>query len=231
PARACRLNFLEGAGGGAPRPVGPAGRARRARRMPVERAPARNGDSPVLEDGEELRLSEQRTRFVHGPAGDEGEGVLHLTTRRIVWLGATSGYAMDYPFVTLHAISRDKAAWPDPCLYCQLRCEEVEGEEEEEPEIPEVRFVPSDPAHLQTVFQVFSEMSALNPDPNDAQADDSSSDGEDEDDANVPQFTIGAAGAMGKVWAPGPNDDAMEDAEELMEGRGRRSRWRRVHGG
>ncbi|CAK0886872.1 unnamed protein product, partial [Prorocentrum cordatum] len=164
PARACRLNFLEGAGGGAPRPVGPAGRARRARRMPVERAPARNGDSPVLEDGEELRLSEQRTRFVHGPAGDEGEGVLHLTTRRIVWLGATSGYAMDYPFVTLHAISRDKAAWPDPCLYCQLRCEEVEGEEEEEPEIPEVRFVPSDPAHLQTVFQVFSEMSALNPD-------------------------------------------------------------------
>ena len=30
-----------------------------------------------------------------------------------------------------HAVSRDKNAWPDPCLYCQLREEEAEEEEEE----------------------------------------------------------------------------------------------------
>ena len=29
-----------------------------------------------------------------------------------------------------HAVSRDKNAWPDPCLYCQLR-EEEEGEIDE----------------------------------------------------------------------------------------------------
>lgn len=28
-----------------------------------------------------------------------------------------------------HAVSRDKNAWPDPCLYCQLREEEDENDE------------------------------------------------------------------------------------------------------
>mmetsp|Transcript_19737 Transcript_19737/g.23297 ORF Transcript_19737/g.23297 Transcript_19737/m.23297 type:complete len:109 (+) Transcript_19737:69-395(+) len=51
------------------------------------------------------------------------------------------------------------------------------------------QFLPSDlcfepklePAHLQEMFQVFSEMSALNPDPFDEQADDSESEGDFED--------------------------------------------------
>ena len=34
--------------------------------------------------------------------------------------------AIEYPFVAIHAVSRDKAAWPEPCLFCQLRAEEKE---------------------------------------------------------------------------------------------------------
>lgn len=44
-------------------------------------------------------------------------------------------------------MSRDKNAWPEPCLYCQLR--EEEENEEEEPSVPELRFVPAEASHLQ----------------------------------------------------------------------------------
>mmetsp|Transcript_120590 Transcript_120590/g.257531 ORF Transcript_120590/g.257531 Transcript_120590/m.257531 type:complete len:201 (+) Transcript_120590:68-670(+) len=181
--------------------------------MPVERTPARNGDLPTLATGEELRLSEAKTRLYAG-SNLQGEGILHLTNRRIVWLGSPNtaiGYAFDYPFVTLHAVSRDKSAWPEPCLYCQLRSEDEEnqGDDEEEPEIPEMRFVPADAGHLQNIFTVFSEMSALNPDPQDTQAGDSSSEDDDED-AEAP-FAVQELGVM---WNADNNDAAMEDADE-----------------
>merc|ERR1712151_1333066 len=102
----------------------------------------------------------------------------------IVWLNSqnpAAGYAMDYPFITLHAISRDKSAWPEHCLYCQLRTEEP-ADEDEDPDPPEIRFVPADPGHLQQIFMTFSEMSALNPDPTDAQADSSSGGDDDVED-------------------------------------------------
>ena len=47
-------------------------------------------------------------------------------------------------------MSRDKNAWPEPCLYCQLR--EEEENEEEEPSVPELRFVPAESAHLQEML-------------------------------------------------------------------------------
>lgn len=184
--------------------------------MPVERAPQRNGDLPALGDDEELRLSEPKTRLYTGQ-DLQGEGVLHLTTRRLVWLNAqnpAASYAIDYPFVSLHAVSRDKASWPEPCLYCQLKTEEADenGDEEDEPTIPELRFVPAEPAHLQQVFTVFSEMSAMNPDPADEQANDSS----DEDDDLLEEAMAGGfpAPTSAGVWVANQNDAAMEDADE-----------------
>lgn len=178
--------------------------------MPIEKSPARNGDLPILLEGEEIRLSEPKTRL-YTRQHLEGEGVLHLTTKRLVWLGGP-GCAIDYPFITMHAVSRDKNAWPDPCLYCQLREEDDENEEaEEEISVPELRFVPAEPAHLQEMFQVFSEMSALNPDPFDEQADDSESEGDFEDvlgGGYQPQVELGV------MWNADMNDAAMEDADE-----------------
>mmetsp|Transcript_42361 Transcript_42361/g.76889 ORF Transcript_42361/g.76889 Transcript_42361/m.76889 type:complete len:186 (+) Transcript_42361:56-613(+) len=174
--------------------------------MPLERAPARNGELPILNNGEEVRHSEQRTKLYVSKTF-EGEGVLHLTTQRVVWLSAQDGQkgiAMDYPFITVHAVSRDTSAFPEPCLYCQLRTEDNgEEEEEEDSEVPELRFVPADPARLQQIFFTFSEMAALNPDPNDEQnEEESTSDGEDD------------GPGLAVMWNP-PNDDAaMEDADE-----------------
>eukprot|EP00931_Biecheleriopsis_adriatica_P000272 TRINITY_DN10029_c0_g1_i1.p1 TRINITY_DN10029_c0_g1~~TRINITY_DN10029_c0_g1_i1.p1 ORF type:complete len:203 (+),score=50.43 TRINITY_DN10029_c0_g1_i1:57-611(+) len=178
--------------------------------MPIEKGPARNGDLPVLLDGEEIRFSEPKTRL-YTRQHLEGEGVLHLTNKRVVWLGGP-GCAIDYPFITMHAVSRDKSAWPDPCLYCQLRSEDDAADEEEDPSIPELRFVPAEPANLQQMFHVFSEMSAMNPDPNDEQGDDSEDDDEFDDDI------LGAAMApqaeLGVMWNADQNDAAMEDADE-----------------
>lgn len=49
-------------------------------------------------------------------------------------MGAHVGYAWEMSSVTLHAISRDPAAFPKPCLYCQISNQDVS----------EVRFVPAD---------------------------------------------------------------------------------------
>merc|ERR1712107_890094 len=117
---------------------------------------------------------------------------------------------------TLHAISRDKSAWPEHCLYCQLRTEENE-DEEDEPDIPELRFVPADAGHLQQIFAVFSELSAMNPDPADEQAEEDSDLDDESDDEALP-----AMGMMGMplgtgVWTAEQNDAAMEDADEDEE--------------
>mmetsp|Transcript_56061 Transcript_56061/g.133543 ORF Transcript_56061/g.133543 Transcript_56061/m.133543 type:complete len:185 (+) Transcript_56061:67-621(+) len=174
--------------------------------MPLERTPARDGAMPILNNGEEIRHSEQGTKLYVGKTF-EGEGSLHLSTQRIVWLSTqdgAKGIAMDYPFVTVHAVSRDTNAFPEPCLYCQLRTEDKGNDEEvEDDEVPELRFVPSDTSHLQQIFYTFSEMSALNPDPNDEQIEEESSSEGDDDGP-----------ALAVMWNPGENDAAMEDADE-----------------
>mmetsp|Transcript_24408 Transcript_24408/g.53052 ORF Transcript_24408/g.53052 Transcript_24408/m.53052 type:complete len:196 (+) Transcript_24408:101-688(+) len=184
--------------------------------MPLERAPARNGDLPVLGDNEEIRFSQPRVRLYAGQQL-EGEGTLHLTTKQIVWLNTqnpAAGYAMDYWFVVMHAVSRDKSAWPEPCLYCQLQSEDKgEVDEDEAAETPELRFVPADPASLQQMFMVFSEMSAMNPDPNDDQAEDLSDDDEDSADDQPLPFQLGPPPG-GNVWSADYDDAAMEDADE-----------------
>uniref|UniRef100_A0A7S2P5Q4 Chloride conductance regulatory protein ICln n=1 Tax=Zooxanthella nutricula TaxID=1333877 RepID=A0A7S2P5Q4_9DINO len=181
--------------------------------MPVERTPARNGDLPVLGDNEEIRLSEPRVKLFTGQ-DLQGEGVLHLTTCRIVWLNSqhpSASFAIDYPCVTLHAVSLDKESWPEPCLYCQLTTEETDehGGEDDEPDIPELRFVPADAGKLQEIFTVFSDMSALNPDAGDEQEEDSS-----EEEAGDRGALVGMPAPGGAaVWEAAHNDAAMEDAE------------------
>lgn len=64
--------------------------------------------------------------------------VLLVANRRVVWIGDRSaarvGFGWEMSSITLHAISRDPAAFPQPCLYCQFDSDEL----------AEVRFVPSD---------------------------------------------------------------------------------------
>eukprot|EP00392_Amoebophrya_sp_AT5.2_P000812 g813.t1 len=67
------------------------------------------------------------TSRTHGSASS-GVGSLTLTTKRCVFETGTERVTILYPTVVLHAIARDPAAFPKPCLYCQLR----DGSDEEE---------------------------------------------------------------------------------------------------
>uniref|UniRef100_A0A7S1AZB1 Methylosome subunit pICln n=1 Tax=Noctiluca scintillans TaxID=2966 RepID=A0A7S1AZB1_NOCSC len=175
--------------------------------MPVERLPERDGDLPVLITDETIHFTLPQTKlYIDNHL--EGQGIFHVTTKRAIWLSSdasTVGYAIDYPFITVHAILRDKSSFPEQCLYCQLRTEDLvdeDGEEEEAP-LPELHFAPADPSRLQELFVAFSQMSALNPDPADEQADESSS-GSDGSDIGEPC----------RVWVADDNDAAMEDVED-----------------
>mmetsp|Transcript_22337 Transcript_22337/g.48760 ORF Transcript_22337/g.48760 Transcript_22337/m.48760 type:complete len:190 (+) Transcript_22337:80-649(+) len=164
-------------------------------------------------EGEEIGHTEPNVKvFMCDHA--EGEGTLYLTNQRIVWLAAESkGFAMDYPFVVLHAISRSVEAFSHPCIYCQLSEMPADvlavpvpmdqDDDEDDAPVPELRFAPANEASLDRIFQVFSEMAALNPDPTDDQNE------EDSDDAPGAGGWFTADG-----WVPPDNYAADEDAEE-----------------
>lgn len=86
-------------------------------------------------------------------------GTLFVTTSRVIWLGAAIkthvGYAWEMSAVTLHAISRDLAAFPKPCLYCQISHQDV---------LSEVRFVPTNDNTLEELFDAFCKSAEMNPD-------------------------------------------------------------------
>ena len=132
--------------------------------------------APTFSDDEESLLhSQPHTRlFVSSSNRLVGEGVLLITTKRVVWLAEVpaaaddaNGYAVGYHSLLMHAISTDTEHFANPSIYCQLeQPEEDEGEEEEEDEeegeaddtsantplgdavlrAGEARFVPDDPA-------------------------------------------------------------------------------------
>jgi len=162
--------------------------------MPMQLLHSRASSTmPHLGDDEEITHTENATKFFLG-SSDEGMGTLHLTTKHVIWLSSTDearGYSFNYQMISLHAISRDPEAFPEPCLYCQL---DVQNEEEE---AAEMRFVPAVGDNLQPLFEVFSEMAALNPDEGEE------SEGESES---------GMYDENGN-WIPEENEAAMEDAE------------------
>ncbi|KAG2457246.1 ICLN protein, partial [Polypterus senegalus] len=113
--------------------------------------------------------------------------------RRLSWFdGSGNGFSLEYPSISLHAISRDLSAYPQEHLYVMVNCklndeepkeltmsEKTDDEEEEEEEeeddsdpISEIRFVPSDKAALEPLFSAMCECQALHPDPDDEDSDD-----------------------------------------------------------
>ncbi|XP_015463483.2 methylosome subunit pICln isoform X1 [Astyanax mexicanus] len=122
-----------------------------------------------------------------------GTGTLYVAESRLSWLdGSGMGFSLEYPTISLHAISRDVSAYPQEHLYVmvnkklgdeneaemQVRAPDDEGEEEsdndddDEGVITEIRFVPSDKAALEAMFSAMCECQALHPDPEDEDSDD-----------------------------------------------------------
>ncbi|KAH9576336.1 hypothetical protein CY35_01G156100 [Sphagnum magellanicum] len=147
---------------------------------------------PFLETVNEERIAhvQPSVGIVLGESPVEQPGTLYVTTRRLVWLSdedVHKGYAVDFLSLTMHAISRDEDAYPQPCIYSQIDGGEDEDEEYEEDgtddgaeellesenhgsvgdfsHVTEMRLVPRDASSLDHLFQVLCDCAALNPDP------------------------------------------------------------------
>ncbi|XP_055751840.1 methylosome subunit pICln-like isoform X5 [Salvelinus fontinalis] len=112
-----------------------------------------------------------------------GAGTLYVAETRLSWFdGSGMGFSLEYPTISLHAISRDLSAYPQEHLYvmvnAKLNDEMQENAHDEEDEdksseedacegITEIRFVPSDKAALESMFSAMCECQALHPDPDD----------------------------------------------------------------
>lgn len=133
----------------------------------VKRDPS--GQPEMTEEDETLVASYDSVCLLFGDGTDAGAGVLHLTTRRVVWAAAQACCALSYKQIVMHAISRDPASHSKSCIYLQLDegSEDMmaEGEEEEEECVPaELRFVPHDEGKVEEIFKHMCDAAALNPD-------------------------------------------------------------------
>eukprot|EP01112_Ceratiomyxa_fruticulosa_P022528 TRINITY_DN827_c0_g1_i1.p1 TRINITY_DN827_c0_g1~~TRINITY_DN827_c0_g1_i1.p1 ORF type:complete len:220 (+),score=67.63 TRINITY_DN827_c0_g1_i1:186-845(+) len=216
--------------------------------MPIVSNPPKDASSglPVLSEGEYVLATFPHVTmyFAFNPssvAGGEGEGTLFVTSQRVVWLSSFSaekGYALTFPYIMLHAISRDiSSGFPHPCIYCQLDSEEddagmMDGSEDEEEgseneveggedsplvdtphKYSECRFVPNDPSQLQAIYDALSSGAVLNPDPENEGEGDFFYD-EDEVQTNLERLE-------GMITMPTPeemdelgNEDQFDDADE-----------------
>nr|AAI57254.1 LOC496644 protein [Xenopus tropicalis] len=140
--------------------------------------------------GDGVRRLQPGTEAVVGGKG-LGPGTLYIAESRLSWLnGSGLGFSLEYPSISLHAISRDTAAYPEEHLYVMVNSKlggaekedkeapMVEQEEEEESEddddepITEIRFVPAEKSDLGEMFSAMCDCQALHPDPEDADSDD-----------------------------------------------------------
>ncbi|KAJ1689167.1 hypothetical protein LUZ63_013322 [Rhynchospora breviuscula] len=198
---------------------------------------------------EEVMRVESGAAVALGRRALESPGTLYVTTRRVIWLSDTEaekGYSVDFVSISLHAVSRDPEAYPQPCIYAQIDLGEEgdetddsdseSGEDAELSKITEMRFVPSDPSQLDSLFAVFCQCAELNPDPN-AEIE------EEEEEENSWVFSDELMeGGMDWQTLANPighsngdhdlarnvlelhiNDERFEDAEELEEHRNRGS--------
>ncbi|KAM3837542.1 methylosome subunit pICln isoform 1-T1 [Vipera latastei] len=148
----------------------------------------------IPEPSEGIRLRQPDTEAVLGGRG-LGTGSLYIAESRLSWITDSGlGFSLDYPIISLHAISRDLNAYPWEHLYVMVNAkfeaeeskespmpeeEEEESDDELEP-ISEFRFVPSDKSALEAMFSAMCECQALHPDPEDEDSD-SNYDGEEYD--------------------------------------------------
>ncbi|XP_063112496.1 methylosome subunit pICln isoform X3 [Cavia porcellus] len=145
-----------------------------------------------------------------------GTGTLYISESRLSWLdGSGLGFSLEYPTISLHAVSRDLNAYPREHLYVMVNSkfgEEIKDSLDEEEEdsdddvepITEFRFVPTDKSALEAMFTAMCECQALHPDPED----------EDSDDYDGEEYDVEAHDGMEVDTAPtvaGQFEDADVD--------------------
>ncbi|KAH9921312.1 regulator of volume decrease after cellular swelling-domain-containing protein [Fomitopsis serialis] len=115
------------------------------------------------------------------PLEDLANGTLYVIESALVFLSANGrGWSVEYPSITLHAISRAESG---PSIYCQLdeaaalADSEAPIDEDADTEMKELIIVPRDATSLEPIFEALSLCASLHPDP--ASANDMDEDGDD----------------------------------------------------
>ncbi|KAJ6612280.1 regulator of volume decrease after cellular swelling-domain-containing protein [Mycena sp. CBHHK59/15] len=100
------------------------------------------------------------------PTQDGAQGTLFIIESVLVFMSTTGrGFQIEYPAITLHAVSRAEAG---PSIYCQL--DEHAGEAEavasndDMSDMRELSIVPQSAASLEPIFEALSRCAALHPD-------------------------------------------------------------------
>ncbi|KAJ7721713.1 regulator of volume decrease after cellular swelling-domain-containing protein [Mycena maculata] len=121
---------------------------------------------PVLRHKED-NVSATLDPPLHGFSAEDGaQGTLYIIESVLVFMSSTGrGFQIEYPTITLHAVSRAEAG---PSIYCQLdeHAGEVEGaaSNDEMDDMRELSIVPQSAASLEPIFEALSRCAALHPD-------------------------------------------------------------------
>lgn len=162
----------------------------------------------VAEANESVRLVLEGVTATFGAFSRLGSGTLRVTSTRVAFHpGANSdvGYIIQYPRISLHAVCRDDAAVPQPCLYCQVALlPDANADASAECITEDVYFAPAAGSDLEGLFAAVTACAELWPDADMAAG---------EDEELPPWFAgleRGAIGPFGDEAVSGQFQDAAE---------------------
>ncbi|TFK50036.1 hypothetical protein OE88DRAFT_1713189 [Heliocybe sulcata] len=172
----------------------------------VESTPASFNDIPPV-----LRHKEENVLVKLDPAAEgftgEGDarGTLYVLESVLVFMNASGrGFQVEYPSITLHAVSR-AGAGEGPSIYCQLdeSAPQTNGQTDDEAEVTDMRelhIIPQNESSLEPIFEALSLCASLHPDPNmDDDMDDDDDAFVDAPDGNFEVFTGGEGEELSEV--------------------------------
>jgi len=166
----------------------------------------------VLPDTTEVRHSEPNTAtYVRNDC--VGKGTLYIAESQLYWLSdGGEGFTLEYPKISVHAISKDTENFPDECLYLMLDVQEAkvdlgDGDADSE-DNDELRFVPDDKTKLESMYRALSACQILHPDPSDGLSDDEIEEDEEDADEEGEEPADDMNGGDLMETAPGQFDDA-----------------------
>lgn len=125
----------------------------------------------VSMDAPEGLVHTELNTTLHFGDRDRGKGTLYITEYYMLWKGTNENdtLTLEYPSISLHAISRDTGSFPHECLYCLLESADVVSEDERDPEaeVSEVRFVPENEDNIKAMYDAVTHCQELHPDAED----------------------------------------------------------------
>ncbi|XP_071453881.1 methylosome subunit pICln isoform X1 [Hetaerina americana] len=140
-----------------------------------------------------------------------GSGIIFITESTLSWVNDDSGegFALEYPHISLHAVSRDRSSCPHENLYVMLdipwddpenEVQEVNSDDEDEDSVDmtELRFIPNDKGMLDAMFHAICECQALHPDPQDSFSEDDE-EGIFEDEDEEGEYELGGSDQIARA--------------------------------